>query len=395
MTTKRKTTDIFKEEVKMKTGNEYTVIGEYINNKTKIEMRHEKCGKGYLVRPHDFLNKNRRCPHCFKSIKPTTDEFKQTIKNLSSKEYEVFGDYINNHTKLEFKHIECGNTFMMRPMEFLRGQRCPICYGSKRKTTEEFKTELAIATNNEFELISEYVNNKTKITVKHIKCGTVYGTLPNSLLRVKNCRKCSGLALKTHETFLENVSEKYGDSYAVLSNYINNKTPVTLKHNICKHIFLKRPDLFLNGQTCPYCSGASYGETIIRDFLEEKSINYEREFSFNDLVGKKNNLRFDFKITLRDTIFLLEFDGEQHYNPNTGIGNFEETYENDHKKNEYCILNEINLMRIPFTEIKNIRNILEKFISSTTIPDEFKVVEPSGSKSSAALYKLYGVEDIV
>lgn len=395
MITKRKTTDIFKEEVKLKTGNEYTVIGDYINNKTKIEMRHEVCGKNYLVRPHDFLDRNRRCPHCFKSIKPSTDEFKEKVKNISSNDYEVFGEYINNRVKLKFKHINCGNTFMMRPMEFVRGQRCPVCNGSKRKTTEEFKSELALATNNEFEMLSEYINNKTKITVKHLKCGTIYDVLPNSLLRTKNCKKCSGLALKTHDAFLEDISKKYGDSYEVLSKYINNKVPVTLKHNLCNHEFLRRPDLFLNGQTCPYCGVASHGETIIRDFLEEKSIDYEREFSFSNLIGRRSPLRFDFKLAINEITFLVEFDGEQHYNPNVGIGDFEEIYENDRKKNEYCMLNKISLMRIPFTEIKNIRNILENFISSTTIPDEFKVVGPSGSKSSAMLYKLYGVEDIV
>ena len=34
-------------------------------------------------------------------------------------------------------------------------------------------------------------------------------------------------------------------------------------------------------------------------------------------------------------------------------------------------------------------------ISSTTIPDEFKVVDSNGSKHSALLYKLYNNDDIV
>ena len=37
---------------------------------------------------------------------------------------------------------------------------------------------------------------------------------------------------------------------------------------------------------------------------------------------------------------------------------FNDLKENDKRKDEYCLLNNIRLIRIPYTEINNIENIL-------------------------------------
>lgn len=60
----KKSTEEFKAEVQQKVGSEYSVIGEYINNKTPILMKHNVCGKTFMVRPDNFLFVNSRCPHC-------------------------------------------------------------------------------------------------------------------------------------------------------------------------------------------------------------------------------------------------------------------------------------------------------------------------------------------
>ena len=56
----------------------------------------------------------------------------------------------------------------------------------------------------------------------------------------------------------------------------------------------------------------------------------------------------------------IEYDGEHHFEENEyfGEGNLEYMKENDKIKNEYCILKNIHLIRIPFYDYENIETIL-------------------------------------
>lgn len=129
---KDKDTKYFKNEVFEKVNNEYTVLGEYKGALKKIEMRHEKCKKTYKVTPHDFLSGGNRCPYCNGNKKLTTDEFKNKVKKLEGEEYTILGQYINTDTKIKIKHNICNHVFEMTPYKFLRrNQRCPICRKSK------------------------------------------------------------------------------------------------------------------------------------------------------------------------------------------------------------------------------------------------------------------------
>lgn len=58
-----------------------------------------------------------------------------------------------------------------------------------RKTTEEFKTEIA-RLNNHFEVRGEYVNARTKILVECKNCGFQRFAIPDSLLKCLKCPNC-------------------------------------------------------------------------------------------------------------------------------------------------------------------------------------------------------------
>jgi len=61
---KLKTQEEFKKEVYDAVGEEYSVIGKYVNRKTKILMRHNICNRDYPVTPTNFISCNNRCPLC-------------------------------------------------------------------------------------------------------------------------------------------------------------------------------------------------------------------------------------------------------------------------------------------------------------------------------------------
>ena len=91
----------------------------------------------------------------------------------------------------------------------------------------------------------------------------------------------------------------------------------------------------------------SKGEYQIEQLLKEHGISYIREYSFEDLVDDLP-LRFDFAIFKENKLdALIEFQGEQHYNPSNGFYN-ETIVEHDKMKIEYCKKNNIRLIIINY-----------------------------------------------
>ena len=91
----------------------------------------------------------------------------------------------------------------------------------------------------------------------------------------------------------------------------------------------------------------SKGEFQIEQLLKEHNIEYIREYSFSDLVDDLP-LRFDFAIFKnKQLVGLIEFQGEQHYNPSNGYYN-EVIIEHDKMKKEYCDKNNIKLIIIDY-----------------------------------------------
>jgi hypothetical protein len=106
------------------------------------------------------------------------------------------------------------------------------------------------------------------------------------------------------------------------------------------------------------CASRSIGEENIEKCLIANNITYVKEFGFADLKDKKK-LRFDFAIFngKGQLIELIEFDGRQHSNDYTPWHSEETLYERqcrDKLKNEYCLQNNIKLIRIPYEKRDNI-----------------------------------------
>ena len=79
-----------------------------------------------------------------------------------------------------------------------------------------------------------------------------------------------------------------------------------------------------------------------------------KEKTFKDL--KHGLFRFDFYIkNYHGRSLLIEIDGEQHFKPIYGRQKFLKGQEHDRRKNSYCLANNIELYRIPYWEIKNIK----------------------------------------
>lgn len=91
----------------------------------------------------------------------------------------------------------------------------------------------------------------------------------------------------------------------------------------------------------------SKGEWQIQQILDSLNINYQREFTFDDLIDKCR-LRFDFALFKNNDLYcLIEYQGEQHWNPNNGYYN-EDIIAHDKMKQIYCEQHHIPLFIIPY-----------------------------------------------
>ena len=110
------------EFIKQVDGEEYKVLGIYINAITKIEL---ECNKGhkYFVKPNSFKNGNR-CPIC--AVNNPEKSKLNFINQVEKEGYKLIGEYVNNNTKVE---LQCnkGHKYFVRPSDFKGGCRCPYC----------------------------------------------------------------------------------------------------------------------------------------------------------------------------------------------------------------------------------------------------------------------------
>ena len=188
---KRKTHNQFIEEIKEKFGNEYTVLSQYEKASKKVKVKHNKCNKEYYVRASAFLS-GARCTHCFKPIKKSTEHFKKEISNIVGDEYSVIGEYKNNKEKVKMLHNNCGNEYEVTPGHFLSsGRRCPYCKGGSPKTKNIFPQKFEEVSMGHYELLSEYKTNREYITVKHLKCENSYEVRAGNFLSGKGCPYCN------------------------------------------------------------------------------------------------------------------------------------------------------------------------------------------------------------
>lgn len=160
----RKPHKYFINEVYQLVGNEYTVVDKYINDSTKITLRHNDCGYEWKVIPSSFLQ-GTRCPKCqHRSYIKTNKEIVQEVCNLVKDEYTVLEKYKGGEVKILFRHNKCGYEYYVKPNNFRNGRRCPNCSLPHTPHTEKHIAKLLKKMDIDFETqktFADCINPKT------------------------------------------------------------------------------------------------------------------------------------------------------------------------------------------------------------------------------------------
>lgn len=125
------------------------------------------------------------------------------------------------------------------------------------------------------------------------------------------------------------------------------------KCGVCGEEFTAMPAKIISGHTTSCgCRKRSSREDMIKTYLDSIGLTYKEQYRFSE-CRDKYTLPFDFAIIKDDdSLILIEYDGIQHFKPLNMFGGqeeYEKCVRRDNIKNEFCVTNNIPLLRLPYT----------------------------------------------
>lgn len=311
-------------------------------------------------------------------LRLTTEEVNERVKRVTNNEFELYGEYIGSSKKNKFIHKKCNNIVESKLDIFIHKKGiCRYCNGGSKLTLEEI--EKIFKANNIFKITknSVYKNQKTDMIVFCNECKKEH-KLKQRNFKNKHCpikQTNKKLSIDIWNERVKNID----DNYEIISKeYKNTHSKLEFIHKKCGRTFFMVPKDFTkkDGNRCPLCK-SSKGEKLISEYLDLNDINYDQHFRGLNLKAD-NYLEFDFKLNLNGFFILIEFDGRLHFEVwSEGEKHYKKLQRqirNDKIKNEFCDKENIPLFRIKYTEIKNIEEIMDKIIESSTTKEDALVV---------------------
>lgn len=237
------------------------------------------------------------------------------------------------------------------------------CYNQKSNFNKHQKAikqiEEILSSNNLITFIDFDYKQDTKKNIIHCKCNKCNQDFKkdfSSFIKNSNCPYCMSLNNLNTEGF----KVKLPKDYTLISDYINAETKILIKHS-CGFIWKVKPHNFVykinHGYIgCPKCNHKkSKGQKKIQNFLEEKSISFIRQNSFE----WQSNPLFRYDFFLPDYKLIIEYMGRQHYEEVEFFhDSLQERQLHDKIKKEQAILNNLNYLQISYKDYQNIQNIL-------------------------------------
>lgn len=339
-------------------GDEYTLLSDYVNSRTKVTVRHNVCKNIYSALPKTALKYN--CPFCSKNAPKGTQKFTNELNSKYPGQYLVKGNYVNAATPILVKHLKCGRSWSPTPDNILSGRsHCPYCSREslaqqKRLKTPEIQKRINDLFNNSLVLsdVNSYINGESYLNYTCLICGHHSRAMAKNLLQGHGCPYCANEhRYDNRRPSFEQIATRAKDitngEYILLSgDYKNNTSQLVFKHLECGTTFTSTWLKFSQLATrCPNCRG-SFGEQIIKGYLKKHKIDYQYAYIIDDLIDKRK-LHFDFYFPQYRVA--IEYDGVQHFDKSSNLYN-EDVIRHDRMKDKYCLDNNILLIRVPYYE---------------------------------------------
>ena len=334
-------------------------IINFENEKGYIEYKCLTCNENYHYScARNLLSKITLCKKCYSPYKKWDKaKIAERLKLLypsSDLEVLTFKTLRKGGT---IKCKKCGEVENVNNFEAVFAARknnfCLYCEKEKNdKTYQHLLQEL----KKGYVKLIKWNGTNFKSEFQCLRCNHLFQRIVKQNFSSIVCPNCH----KTHNKFdfkkADLLLNKIGNNEYKLLQFKGMNARSLVQHK-CGFCFTLRLEDFklnkING--CPKCyRNISNGEKQVIKFLKESNIPFEYQKRFSDF--KKYS--YDFAVYLEDKMILIEFQGRQHYEEVQVFDSLEKQRMRDKKKKEYCLINNIPLIEIPYWEITNIPSYL-------------------------------------
>ena len=220
---------------------------------------------------------------------------------------------------------------------------------AERKTQEEYVSQVN-GVNTNFDIISQYVNNRSNINYRCKKCGFIDHARADALYTYRPCRNCEGNGWVTYGvndfyTLRPDIAKYMEDQELAHKIGLNSDKDVWFICPDCGTRFKNKPvNVAKSGLSCPSCSsGRSYPNKFMFNVLKNVGINFINEFSDN----WTEEYLYDFMFEIKNNKYIIEMDGAFHFEDNPKSGSsVEDALLLDEYKDNLAMDNGYNVIRI-------------------------------------------------
>lgn len=339
---------------KERKNNEYLVKEDKLVIICPIHGKYVRSRRVHLRSRHD-------CPICATNhMRTQYDEFVRLakLKHGDTYDYSVSTDYTKADALVTIRCLKHGLFRQRAYGHYNMGNICPKC----SKDRERLGLEAFLAKAAEIHK-GKYNYKKIKYlptTSDMVKIICLHHGMfiqrASSHLDGCGCPACGkNVNRKTTEQFINESKALFPNKFTYEhTEYINNKHKIIL--TCIRHgPFTITPNQHLShGICCPKCN-SSFGEILLRLYLNKYGIVAIEQYRLGTLH------KFDFAIP--DAKILIEFDGQQHFEPVEkfgGVEGYNKRKRNDAIKTELSILAGYDLIRFNYKQIRTLEKALIK-----------------------------------
>lgn len=361
----------------------------------------DKCPHDFQSSPNKITSKNRWCQYCANRILCAKDcdvcfnksfaSHPRAVSWSSKNEVTPRQIFISSRKKRIFNCHECNHEFAYSPNKISGGTWCLYCSNQQLCTdnscttcdNKSFAKHPRAESWSKQNLVSArqvFLSSCKKRWFNCPQCSHKFDVSPNKIVTYDRwCPYCSHSKLCKADNCTSCLNNSFASHPGAKHWSVrNSKTPrqifkggETVVWLVCekKHEFKSIVGEITRGNWCSVCN-ESKGERMVTSCLENHGIEFTKQKKFSGLKHKRP-LRYDFFFEWNGHSCVIEFDGKQHFDHDCYFAkkgtNFKDTQQRDLIKSQYCLDNNINICRIPYTLMRKIPKIISKLVRRLSV----------------------------
>lgn len=300
----------FIEKARLIHGNKYDYSKTiYVTKRDKVTITCPIHGDFVQCAGHHV--RGQGCPECgkikaklrngeYKNSRKNILTFKDDIKNIFGDKYEVIGEYINNKTKIELyckeknkDGIEHGS-FFARPDSLMQGHGCKH-FKNGKIYKEKFIKKYGDKYDYSYIVDDMYYDAKDVIKIICKEHGPYEQKIKNHLTKC-GCPECGKEKISRSKKLSFNIVKERltticeGKFTYNINDYINTNTPFPLTCIKCGNTFKRDLNALQTNDSCPFCNGKPRNRRYTtEEFIQLASTIHEYKYDYSKSVYKQHN----------------------------------------------------------------------------------------------------------